>query len=166
MGSDLYSITVVARGEDSVDLKVDIVNTDVVDIPLSPSFAAMVIEDEWAPGAAAYKAWWRAWADRDPWADPSKLYRRIELLELHHLPRAQSRPPPGMTMDEWDALDSIRDDGGRSLLGSGTLRVTVDDPGYLGHLEPGTSWGSTAYDERGEGPTALGATDEPRAWER
>lgn len=55
--SDLYTITVLARDGGVIDLAVDIVHPDVVDIPLSPSFAAMLIEDEWGPGAAAHKAW-------------------------------------------------------------------------------------------------------------
>lgn len=92
--SDLYTITVLARDGGVIDLAVDIVHPDVVDIPLSPSFAAMLIEDEWGPGAAAYKAWWRAWADRDPAADPAPLYQSVELIEVRNLPRVQSEPTP------------------------------------------------------------------------
>lgn len=100
--SDLYSITVLARDGGVIDLAVDIVHPDVIDIPLSPSFAAMLVEDEWGPGAAAFKAWWRAWADREPTADPSTLYQSIELIEVRNLPRVQSEPPIGMTWDDVD----------------------------------------------------------------
>ena len=165
--SDLYTITVLARDGGSVDLRVDIVHPDVVDVPLSRSFVAMIVEDEWAPGAAAYKAWWKAWVARDPKASPRPLYRSVELIDLLWLPREQSAPPAGMTQEELDALDGCTDPAtGRSRLGSATLRVTVDDPGYVGHLEPGMSWSSTAWDEDGDGPITLGLPDDPRAWHR
>lgn len=164
--SDLYTITVVARDAGVLDLRVDIVHPDVIDVPASPSFAALVIEDEWGPGAAAFKAWWRAWADREPTADPSTLYQRIEALDVAHLPREQSAPPTGMTEEQWESAASPDDAQGRSLLGSVTLRVTVSDPGSLAHLAPGMRWSSTAWDEAGEGPTVLGLDGETRAWSR
>ena len=162
--SDLYSITVLARDGGVIDLAVDIVHPDVVDIPLSPSFAAMLIEDEWGPGAAAFKAWWRAWADRDPAADPAPLYQSVELIEVRNLPRVQSEPPTGMTWDDVDGNAAA--DPGRSLLGAGVVRITVSDPGLIAHLDPGMRWSSTAYDEGDTGPIAHGEPGEVRRWQR
>lgn len=162
--SDLYSITVLARDGGVVDLDIDIVHPDVVDIPLSPSFAAMIVEDEWGPGAAAYKAWWRAWADREPTADPSMLYQSVELIAVRNLPRAQSAPPTGMTWDDVDAHVAAGTD--RGLLGAGVVRITVSDPAFVAHLEPGMRWSSTAYDEQDTGPIARGEPGEVRRWQR
>ncbi len=162
--SDLYSITVLARDGGVIDLAVDIVHPDVVDIPLSPSFAAMLIEDEWGPGAAAFKAWWRAWADRDPAADPAPLYQSVELIDVRNLPRVQSEPPTGMTWDDVDGNTAAAP--GHSLLGAGVVRITVSDPGLIAHLDPGMRWSSTAYDEGDTGPIAFGKPGEVRRWQR
>lgn len=162
--SDLYLVHVVARDVTTVDLRIDIVHPDVVDIPLSPSFVAMVVEDEWGPGAAAFKAWWQAWVAREPAASCRPLYQRVEVLELRNLPREQSEPPPGMT---WNEVEAIEDPDQRdAALGQGRLRVTVGDPGLIAHLEPGMRWASTAYDEEDTGPVVRGLAGEITVWLR
>ena len=52
------------------------------------------------------------------------------------------------------------------MLGEALYEIEVDVEGMLAHLEPGDSWDSTAYDERGAGPLYLGEPGDPTQWQR
>jgi hypothetical protein len=116
------------------------------------------------PGTAAFKAWWRAWADRAPTANPATLYQSVELLEVKHLPRVQSEPPAGVTWDDVDGNAAAAPGAARSA--SVSSASASPNPGLIAHLDPGMSWSSSAYDERDTGPIARGEPGEIRRWQR
>lgn len=158
--SDLFRVRVESQGARSVRLRLQIIHPDEVTFPLSPSFAIMLIEDESMESHDDFERWQSARCDEDEWFYGIDHITSIRLLEVRGLPREQGSPPHGLT---WDQVDDSED---RGLLGEALYEITVDIDGMLSHLRPGMTWGSTAYDEAGDGPIYTGQPDDVRAWTR
>ena len=158
--SDLFRVHVEACDGRTAQLRLRILHLDEITFPVSPSFAMMLIEDESAPGHARYRAWTREVYKVDEDFSPSDHLVSIRLIEARGLPRVQGEPPAGLTRDE---VDDSEDPG---VLGEALYEVVVDAQGMLGHLEVGDAWGTTAYDEAGNGPIYLGGSGDPTEWRR
>lgn len=158
--SDLFRVKVEANEGNTVRLRLHIISLDEITFPLSPSFAMMLLEDEGAPGRKRFSRWLWDTIEADEWFNSSDHVVSITLLEHRGLPRAHGEPPAGMTHDDVDASE---DPG---VLGDALYEIVVDAEGMLAHLEPGDSWGSTAYDEAGHGPLFLGAPGDPTQWRK
>jgi len=153
-------VRVEARSDLTAQLRVQIISLDEVSFPLSRSFAMMLIEDESAPGHAGYRAWSRVACDSDESFDSCAHVVSIRLLEARGLPREHGSPPAGLTRDD---VDASADPG---ILGEALYEIVVDAPGMHDHFEVGAVWGTTAYDEAGNGPLYCGGAEDPKEWRR
>jgi hypothetical protein len=158
--SDLFRVQVESCDGHTALLRLRILALDEVTFPLSPSFAMMLLEDESAPGHERYRAWQRGIYATDEDFDTAAHLVSIRLLEKRGLPREQGEPPAGMTRDDVDASE---DPG---VLGEALYEIVVDAEGMLGHLDAGDAWGTTAYDEAGNGPIYLGGSEDLTEWRR
>jgi hypothetical protein len=158
--SDLFRVQVEACDGCTARLRLRILSLDEITFPVSPSFVMMLVEDESAPGHARYRAWTRAAYDADEDFSTSSRVVSIQLVEKRGLPRVQGEPPAGLTRDDVDASE---DPG---VLGEALYEIVTDGPGMLGHFAVGDTWGTTAYDEAGDGPIYLGESGDPTEWRR
>ena len=158
--SDLFRVHVEACDGCTARLRLRILSLDEITFPVSPSFVTMLIEDMSAPGHARRRAWTRAAYDADESFDPSAHVVSIRLVEVRGLPRVQGEPPAGLTRDD---VDNSEDPG---VLGEALYEIVTDGPGMLGHFTVGDAWGTTAYDEEGDGPIYLGGSGDPTEWRR
>jgi hypothetical protein len=156
MSSDIYLVIVEARDDSTVRFRLQITHIHGVSFPLSPSFAMMLIADEGAPGFDAYRRWYEALARENEYFNPLEQVRAVRLFDPRGLPREPGPPPE----------DAERDAAAPIVLGEAIYEIVVDAVGMLAHLEPGASWGSTAYDELGTGPEYFGRPEDPMEWER
>jgi hypothetical protein len=156
--SDLFRIQVVALFPRAVHLRLQIIHRDEVTFPLSPSFAMMVIGDESLPSYETFRSWEQARSKEDECFSAQEHLVEIRLLQVRGLPREQGCPPAGHS---WEQVDSSED---RGLLGEALYEMKVDLDGMLAHLQPGTTWCSTAYDEAGDGPLYTGHEDDLLFW--
>lgn len=159
---DLFKVDVLERSSLRVVMRLRIDSLDEVTFPLSRSFAMMLIDDETElpEASAAFSAWHTVQEERDTSFAASLAITAVRLLEVRGLPRKHGEPPAGMSRAD---VDDSSDPG---VLGEARYEITTDVPGMFDHLKPGDSWGSSAYDEGGEGPLFTGADGDPRAWER
>jgi hypothetical protein len=158
--SNLFRVHVEARDGHTALLRLRIRHLDEITFPVSPSFVMMLLEDESCPGHERYRAWQRGVYATDEDFDTAAHLVSIRLLEKRGLPREQGEPPAGMTRDD---VDESEDPG---VLGEALYEIVVDAGGMIGHLEVGDAWGTTAYDEAGNGPIYLGGGGDPTEWRR
>lgn len=146
--TDLYQVEVVSRKSKKVRVRLHM-TLQTTSVSIGPSFARMLIEEEARPGHEAYRAWLRKKYEQDEDFDTQSAIARVEVVAFTGLPREPwAQPDPGGSPGVVD------------------LEVSVDDPGMLDHLEPGIRWGSTAFDELGDGTIFTGRTEEERVWKR
>jgi hypothetical protein len=159
---DLFKVEVMERSEGRIVMRLRIDSLEEVTFPLSSSFAIMLVDDvtEMPEASSAFSSWVSAQEEKNELFLPRKTITAVRLLEVRGLPRVHGEPPAGMTRDD---VDRSTDPG---VLGEALYEITTDAPGMFDHLAPGDSWGSSAYDEMGEGPYYTGADGDPRAWER
>lgn len=151
--SDLYKVEVLKRDRRTVELRLDFTRWQTT-VPVSRSFACMLIEDESAPGHADWDRWQNAtWAQDENWNLKDHLVR-VEVKSAEGLPRGDDgKARRGMDLDD------------RGSCGVVTLEIEVDEDGPLDHLVVGHRWGTTAYGKLGDIYFA-GNADDLRVWRR
>ncbi len=151
--SDLYDVEVLKREARLLRLRLDLSRWET-GVPVGPSFACMLLEDESAPGYEAGSRWRIDRCDADVNFNLHDHVVRVEVAVADGLPREAGKPSPGRDLD---------DKGGCGFV---ELEIELDVDGALDHLEVGQRWGTTAYDELDDGVMFGGDVEDPRQWTR
>ena len=145
MSTDLYNIKVLEKTSVEVKLRVTIVYEDTWDTPNADAkgFFLMVLWDNvWGYGERPNAPLGDAISidDITSWEfrrdNETQFIAAVERLESHNFPVEDN---PAYEADEWDYDQLPYTD----------YRLTVTDARWIAHVEPGQSWGTTAYEGRG-----------------
>jgi hypothetical protein len=128
VGSDLYTVKVIEKHDRTVTLRVEVINPDQDELSENLSFALMVLREgtDGHPGAPlAMEVSFYDTLDED-W---------LQLYTRGFIESSRSVTEPGTAGSELE-----RD------WTKGSLTITVTDPAWIEHLQPGTEFASRAFE--------------------
>ncbi len=150
--SDLFSVTVIEKGDEWVDLKLIIIHPDQNTFPENRSFGLMLI---WEPTFISYEYQGKTVFTHDAFAlsqlspdqildadyvekAQDEIVKSVSVLETGCFPESQM----GANISSEELCVSLADGEGSPCA---LIRITVTDSKWIGHLQKGMTWGSTAH---------------------
>ncbi len=174
MGSDLWIVTVIRKGNKWIDVEVMMCHPDAGDLPEDPAFALLLLTTEAYNFGSAVQSISQCPLSEAIEYDLSfqpdhveprvpEFIEKVVVYEAHNLPfnehEAQAKVNDEVLADgiergsaDWEAVSSkYWNEFWRSKadIPWGIYRIWVTDDKWTSHLEPGQSFGSASYSEKG-----------------
>lgn len=144
--SDLLAVKLIARTEDTLELKLRIINGDQTHFPYSLSFANMLIEEieELELGDPLEQT--EEEEEQDLFYD---AVVKVEVKDIQFLEGSEERDYDLGYTDLLYASDEDKDLFWTNphKMPEATLLITVNYPRAIAHIEEGIQWNTTAYEE-------------------
>eukprot|EP01040_Poterioochromonas_malhamensis_P011177 gene11177-12177_t len=174
MGSDLWIVTIIRKGNKWIDVEVMMCHPDAGDLPEDPAFALLLLTSEAYGFGPGYQRISKGPLGEAFQFDKSYLPDHVEprvpefiekvlVYEAHNVPfnehEAHAKVDDKVLADgiergsaDWEAVSSkYWNEFWRSKadIPWGIYRIWVTDDKWTSHLEPGQSFGSASYSEKG-----------------